>query len=88
MRITFVVPGYAHKAVGGIRVVYNYANGLAARGHDVTVAHVALFRTGPNVRAGRPVRRSRSFLASGRDLVRRPPSSVSWQTVDEDVRLT
>ena len=39
MKITFVMPGYSLKPVGGIKVVYEYANKLASRGHEVTVVH-------------------------------------------------
>jgi len=39
MKITFVMPGYSLKPVGGIKVVYDYANQLASRGHEVTVLH-------------------------------------------------
>ncbi len=41
MRITFLLPQRGTKPTGGHRVVYEYANGLAARGHAVTVVHVA-----------------------------------------------
>jgi len=41
MRVNFVLPFFARRAVGGIRVVYEYANGLADRGHDVRVVHAA-----------------------------------------------
>lgn len=39
MRITFLLPGPPTVPVGGYRVVYQYANGLAVRGHRVTVVH-------------------------------------------------
>lgn len=44
MRITFILPGHGAKPSGGFRVVYQYANGLAARGHAVTVVHPARLR--------------------------------------------
>lgn len=44
MRITFILPGHGAKPSGGFRVVYRYANGLAARGHVVTVVHPARLR--------------------------------------------
>lgn len=37
MRVTFVLPGFALRPVGGYKVVYQYADHLAARGHHVTV---------------------------------------------------
>ncbi len=39
MRIVFLLPGAGHNPVGGFKVVYEYANGLADRGHEVTVVH-------------------------------------------------
>lgn len=39
MRITFLLPGHALNPGGGFKVVYEYANGLVERGHDVTVVH-------------------------------------------------
>lgn len=40
MRVTFLLPCHAGGPSGGFRVVYEFANGLAARGHDVSVVHV------------------------------------------------
>ncbi|AOU98654.1 hypothetical protein BI364_12410 [Acidihalobacter yilgarnensis] len=42
MKITFVLPGAACNPVGGFKVVYEYANGLAQRGHDVVVVQPAV----------------------------------------------
>jgi glycosyltransferase involved in cell wall biosynthesis len=39
LRVSFVLPGYPWHPVGGFRVVYEYANGLADRGHQVAVIH-------------------------------------------------
>lgn len=39
MRISFILPGPVRRPVGGYRVVYEYADRLAGRGHDVTVLH-------------------------------------------------
>lgn len=44
MRITFVLPGRSmRKPIGGFKVVYEYANGLVKRGHQVNVIHPLLF---------------------------------------------
>jgi glycosyltransferase involved in cell wall biosynthesis len=87
MKATFVVPGYAREPVGGIRVVYLYANGLAALGHDITVVHVARFRRWPSVSAGRPRVQARELAAGVRDSVIRRPESVPWQEIDPAVEL-
>lgn len=39
MRITFVLPGPSRRPSGGPRVIYEYADRLASRGHRVTVVH-------------------------------------------------
>jgi glycosyltransferase involved in cell wall biosynthesis len=38
--ITFVTPGFSNHAVGGYKVVYEYANYLASMGHQVTIAQL------------------------------------------------
>jgi glycosyltransferase involved in cell wall biosynthesis len=39
VRITFVLPGSGNRPVGGYRVVYEHASGLAAKGHAVIAVH-------------------------------------------------
>ncbi|MDP3025606.1 MAG: glycosyltransferase family 4 protein [candidate division Zixibacteria bacterium] len=39
MRITFVLPGWARFPVGGFKVVYEYANRLSEKRHDVSIVH-------------------------------------------------
>lgn len=41
MRITFVLPFGGGRPVGGLKVVYEYANQLVKRGHAVTLVHSA-----------------------------------------------
>jgi glycosyltransferase involved in cell wall biosynthesis len=41
MRIVFILPQEGTQPIGGFKVVYEYANGLARRGHTVHVAHMA-----------------------------------------------
>ncbi len=67
MRITFVLPAPAMRPSGGFRIVYEYANRLAARGHAVTVLHAAYLP--PEKEADRAYRRWTRYLvrrASGR----------------------
>lgn len=44
MKITFLLTGPGDKPIGGFKVVYEYANGLVARGHQVSVVHPARAR--------------------------------------------
>jgi glycosyltransferase involved in cell wall biosynthesis len=39
MRIAFLLPGRSVRPAGGFKVVYEYANRLVARGHEVAVVH-------------------------------------------------
>lgn len=39
MKICFILPGSGQNPVGGLKVAYEYANGLVHRGHAVTVIH-------------------------------------------------
>lgn len=48
MRIVFVLPGSGQTPVGGFKVVYEYAGGLAARGHTVSVVHPARLSASPS----------------------------------------
>lgn len=45
-RIGFVLPGFPRVPGGGHKVAYQYANGLAESGHDVTVFHLRPRRPG------------------------------------------
>lgn len=41
MKIAFLLPSEGNIPSGGNKVIYEYANGLAARGHEVTLLHFA-----------------------------------------------
>ncbi len=47
MRITFVLPGYLSYPSGGFKVVYEYANHLSARGHQLTLVHPRTVQPSP-----------------------------------------
>jgi glycosyltransferase involved in cell wall biosynthesis len=44
LRVTFLLPLAGTHPIGGFKVVYEYANFLAGRGHHVSVVHPAIFR--------------------------------------------
>jgi glycosyltransferase involved in cell wall biosynthesis len=81
MRVTFLLPGPAPRPIGGFKVVYEYANGLAARGHAITLLHPARLETDASVSTR--LRRSARFvierLAGG-------PSPRSWFDLDPAIR--
>jgi glycosyltransferase involved in cell wall biosynthesis len=79
MRVTFVLPGYSGGPIGGFRVVYEYASGLARRGHEVTVLHPRQIDAPTSARGHAP---SVAWL-----LRHRPRASVVWAQPDPRVRL-
>jgi glycosyltransferase involved in cell wall biosynthesis len=56
--VTFLLPAGATRPSGGFKVVYEYANALAARNHEVTVVHPAALPTD-----------SRDFVATLRNRI-------------------
>ena len=51
MKVVFLLPGSGHRPVGGFKVVYEYANHLAARGHQVEIQKLALYEDGLSLKA-------------------------------------
>lgn len=86
MRVTFVLPCYPWKPVGGFRVVYEYANQLVARGHQVAVVHPSRLR---NDYWSPENRLHGIFWRKGGALRNRllRPSVKRWQSIDSRVRL-
>jgi L-malate glycosyltransferase len=82
MRITFVLPGYASSPVGGFKVVYEYSNRLAQRGHQVTVAHALRLSSPAPPNLYRVLRRKGREI---RDSFIKP--EIGWFPVDKRVRL-
>lgn len=85
MRIAFVLPGYPWGPIGGFRVVYEYANRLVAKGHEVAIVHPRHLGNVSPPPAGSLYRRLRREGAKLRDWAFRP--SVHWQPVDGRVRM-
>jgi len=83
MRITFIIPGYPWKPVGGFRVVYEYSNHLVQRGHKVTVVHTRRLSNWP------PPDNFYDWLhrkaVNFRDCVFKP--DVRWQPIDNRVSM-
>jgi len=53
MKVSFVLPGSGQNPGGGIKVAYEYANGLVSLGHEVTIIHAPYNQYG-----GMPLSRS------------------------------
>ncbi len=87
MRITFVLPCHARKPIGGVRIVYEYANRLADRHHDVTVVHAAAMEPWQYASRLRWAREWKVAATSLLDLSRGAPKRVLWQSIDHRVRM-
>jgi glycosyltransferase involved in cell wall biosynthesis len=79
MRLTFVLPYFSRRPIGGLRVVYEIANVLARRGHEVTAVHP---RGLPDVALKHDLRSRASRLVDRAVALR----GVPWMSVDPRVR--
>lgn len=84
LRINFLLPGYSDFPIGGYRVVYEYADALAARGHNVGVLFPE-YITSPRELNTRFHRVKRGLWRARMRIIRRP--LVSWHRFDRRVRL-
>lgn len=82
MRITFILPSYPRKPVGGYRIIYQYANHLAERGHQVNLVHPR------KIKGLSPLQGSYKFLNClvyfYRIFIKPKPN---WQLIDSRIRL-
>lgn len=84
MKINFVLPFYSSRPIGGLKVVYEYASHLSARGHAVTVIHPRL--TSTTKPPQKLYRRARVALDEIYLEIARP-KRVSWQKTHQDVHM-
>jgi glycosyltransferase involved in cell wall biosynthesis len=82
MRIVFLLPGRSLKPAGGFKIVYEYANRLVQRGHEVSVVHPWDCAPPDSLRAGI---RARLWVAR---LRWRQAAIAPWFDLDERVRLS
>src|SRR6266851_6319655 len=86
MRITFLMPCYPHKPMGGFRVVYEYANRLVSRGHKVAVVHARASSFAPLFAERRNFRGyAREALSWLNETFAR--QEINWHTIDKRVEL-
>lgn len=83
MRVAFLLPAFYDFPIGGYRIVYQHANALAERGHDVTVV---IPRDLTPSRALTLPQRMKRLLWPMRTRLRHRPL-VDWQPIDPRVRL-
>lgn len=84
MKITFLMPCYMWGPSGGFRIVYEYANQLVVRGHQVAVVHPR--RLKPPVKEQMTFRK---YLRKGRlfakEVFSRP--AIYWHPIDPRVNV-
>ncbi len=81
MRVTFILPAYARLPLGGFKVVYEYANWLSRRGHEIAVVHPHNL-----VPANSPLQAMRSRLWMVKRRLR-DRGRIPWFAIDDPVRL-
>lgn len=83
MRVTFLLPCYAWAPSGGIRVVYEYANRLSRRGHQVSIVQPLHLKYTPDEQlSARQWLRQKHY--SLRSWISKP--SFDWQPLDDKVQ--
>lgn len=80
--ITFVLPGYGGAPVGGVKVVYEYANCLVARGYIVNIVHPAQsYRGAPRGSC------LKSYIRFGQRALDKSYLPTRWFELDPRVRV-
>lgn len=87
MKVTFVLPGYGRLPGGGIKVVYQLANGLVERGHEACVVHLAFYRRRPSIERGMIGVQAREVVSGIKDSLGAVPTHVDWHRVRPEVEL-
>lgn len=85
MKIIFVLPRAGSRPIGGFKVVYEYANELAKRGHQVRIVHPALLRSRAGCSATRFYFKSWIRYLKGRFKDSWRP--LNWFCVDSQVEM-
>ena len=86
MRITFIQPRYDPKPVGGMKVMYEYANQLAARNHEITIVHP---RQLPNA-SPYPLLAKLRLMLNGESIRHRNTyllEGVPWYPIDQRIKM-
>lgn len=84
LRINFILPFYSVRPIGGLKVAYEYANELAARGHEVSVIHPRYMR---NIEPSRNLlRRLQSAAIDTRNYFA-PRQGLAWQPLRKEVKI-
>jgi glycosyltransferase involved in cell wall biosynthesis len=84
MRVTFLMPCYMWTPSGGFKVIYEHANRLVERGHEVNVVHPRRLKFPPpeTMTVRKLARRTRIRLT---EVLSKPV--IYWHSIDPRVRL-
>jgi len=82
MRITFILPGSSGEPSGGPKVVFEYANGLVARGHQVTIVSSPVSQKSPPLNMI-----AKAFLRFPQRKIDKSYRPDSWFKLDERVEM-
>lgn len=83
MKITFLMGTFPWKPSGGAQVAYNYANLLAARGHEVHVQHARCLPNWKRTQAQPLTRRLKGFIMNLIERFRQP--RPAWFDLDQRI---
>ena len=81
MKITFLVPSRGNGPSGGVKVIYEYANGLSRRGHDVCVIHFLPQQT------SYPSLKRIFYVLAKKSGIERAFGPSSWMNVDKRINV-
>jgi len=87
LRITFLLPIPAVQPIGGFKVVYEYANFLAACGHKVNVVHPNMLRIDEPISSLGPKKQVKAHLRYWRMKLTNSYRPDHWFTVSPSVDM-
>ena len=76
MVINFILPHFGLKPTGGFRIVYEYANGLAQKGHIVNIIHPSSTDDG-----------IKSYLKYIIEIIKKSRVKNDWKNIEKNINL-
>lgn len=86
MKVTFLLPQYAEYPIGGFKVVYEFANHLSRKGHQVAIVYPRrLKRLASSIVDETPRSRLIRYKAEHTHILKKP--KISWFSLDGNIKL-
>jgi glycosyltransferase involved in cell wall biosynthesis len=86
MKVTFLLPQYSDYPMGGFKVVYEFANHLSRKGHEVAIVYPRrLKRLASRHAHETPRSRLSRYKAELTPLLKKP--KISWFSLDSNIKL-